>query len=63
MSTQLKLLPIKQVAEMLGVSKRTVDRMIAAGQLAIVKVNRSTRITQAEIENYIERNTMKSGAA
>lgn len=59
----LKLLPIIEVAEMLGVSKRTVDRMIAAGEFQIVKVLRSTRIPLSEIKAYIKRNTFNGGSA
>lgn len=63
MAAHLKLLSILEVAEILDVSKRTVDRMIASGDFPIVKVKGSTKILLSEVERYIERNTIRSGAA
>ncbi|VGO21720.1 helix-turn-helix domain-containing protein [Pontiella sulfatireligans] len=60
MLNNLKLLPLLDAADILGVSKRTVDRLIACGELPVVKINRSTRIPLAEIQAYIERNTFKN---
>ena len=63
MNAKLKLLSILEVADILDVSKRTVDRMIASGDFSIVKVKGSTKILLSEVENYIELNTTRSGAA
>jgi excisionase family DNA binding protein len=47
------LLQVKQVAAMLGVSQRTVWRMIADGQLKAVRVRRCTRLLLAEVMEYM----------
>jgi len=50
-----RLLKLPEVAELLGVSRRTVDRLIAAGKL--VKVNhsaRASRVPQSSLVRYQE---------
>lgn len=55
-----RLLKVHEVAERLGVHRRTVDRMIAAGELVKVKVRRGTRIPEASLMACIQRNTLRS---
>lgn len=43
----------REAAAALGVSSRTVDRLIARGTLTAVKVEGSTRIRRADLEAYI----------
>jgi excisionase family DNA binding protein len=50
------LLTVKQVAAMLGVSSRTVWRMIAEGQLKAVRVRGCTRVYLQSVEEYLKRN-------
>jgi len=52
-----KLLNIKEVADVLGVSTRTVRRIVASGQLSIPKNvgKRNSRWLQSEIITYIKR--------
>ena len=45
------------VCEILGVSIRGLDRLIAGGKIRIVKVGRLTKISQAEVDAFIERNS------
>lgn len=56
------LLRIAEAGHELRVSRATIYRLIAAGELAPVYVgaNRSARIERSEIERYIERNKRRS---
>jgi excisionase family DNA binding protein len=47
-----RLLSTNDVAEILGVSPRTIRRLIASGQLRPVYVGRLPRFTAAEIQAY-----------
>jgi excisionase family DNA binding protein len=49
-----KLLPVKQSAAMLGVSPRTVWRMIADGQLTPVRFRRCTRVAVSQLMVYLK---------
>jgi excisionase family DNA binding protein len=44
------LLTAPQVAELLNISPRTVRRLIARGELAVVRIGRSVRIRAAALE-------------
>jgi excisionase family DNA binding protein len=57
------LLVSKTVAcERLGCSRWTIRRLIASGELAVVKVAGHESIAVAELENCIERNTRRAKA-
>lgn len=43
-----------EAAELLGVSVRTVERLIAAGQLRLLHIERASRLRLADIEAYVE---------
>lgn len=47
-----RLLSTDEVAAILGVSARTIRRLIASGQLRPVYVGRLPRFTEAEIQAY-----------
>jgi excisionase family DNA binding protein len=50
-----RLVSVKEVAALLGISVRKVWRMIAAGQfVAPVRMGRSRRWPQSEIQQYVE---------
>ena len=51
------LLTLEEVASILKVTKRTVFKMIAAGELAVVKVRRVSRVQPGELERFIGANT------
>ncbi len=55
-----RLLTVKQVQEMLGVSARTVFNFIERGDLKGFKVGKSWRFEESEVENYIKRQQQKS---
>ena len=45
---------VKTAAAMLGVSERTIWRMIADGQLAAVRFRHCTRISMEQIQNILK---------
>jgi excisionase family DNA binding protein len=49
------LYSVAQVAEYLGVSTRTVNRLIARGELAMIWPGRSLRITEEAVLAYIRK--------
>jgi excisionase family DNA binding protein len=52
-----KLLTVPEVAAELAVHRRTVERLIADGQLRRVRVGRSSRIRRDDLAEFIRRNT------
>ena len=52
------LLCPQEVAYILRVSRRTVERLCHDGKLLYAKVNRAVRITVADLRFYIEANTV-----
>ena len=48
-----ELFTLDQVAVRLQVSRRSVERLIAAGRLRPVKVGHLTRVTDRELEVYL----------
>jgi len=52
-----EVLTIPQVAERLKVSRNTVYRLIAAGELPAVTVSSLQRVSEADLQAYVERNT------
>jgi excisionase family DNA binding protein len=55
------LVGVKKAAAMLGVSPRTVWRMIADGQLRVVKFRRCTRLSLAQVMSYLQGNGKVGG--
>lgn len=50
-----KLLDIKQVQEILGLSERTIFRLISSGELVGFKVGRQWRFEESDITDFIAR--------
>lgn len=48
-----ELLTLNEVAEHLTVSRRTVERLISAGRIRVVRVGRRVRVTTRELEAFI----------
>lgn len=48
------LLPIDEVARVMGTSRATVYRLIAAGSLERVKVGRRALVTAASVRAYVD---------
>ncbi|MCK4563740.1 MAG: helix-turn-helix domain-containing protein [Verrucomicrobia bacterium] len=53
----MKLHSKKEVCGMLGISPRSLDRRISAGEIQIVKVGRLTKITLEEVKAFVKRNS------
>jgi excisionase family DNA binding protein len=49
-------------AQRLGVSKATVFRIFASGEVPVVQIGRSVRTTTEALEQYIEAHTVKPAA-
>jgi excisionase family DNA binding protein len=49
-----KLVSIAQVAEKLGLCRRTVERLAARGDLAMVRIGRRRLVEEQEIARFIE---------
>jgi len=48
------LLRIGEVCSMLGMSKSTVYREIQSGNLGALKIGKSIRVSQEEVNRYVE---------
>jgi excisionase family DNA binding protein len=55
-----KLLDVKRVREMLGLSERTVFRLIKSGELKGFKVGREWRFEESDITDFIQRQREKA---
>ena len=47
-------LKVAEVADMLRVSNMTVYRLISAGSLPAVRVGKSYRLTEADVDRYLQ---------
>lgn len=58
-----RMLTLDDVAALLAVSRRTIERLIACGELPRpVKIGASSRMPEEDIHRYIERQLRKRGA-
>jgi excisionase family DNA binding protein len=48
------LLTRQEAAERLGVSERTIDRLVASGRLPLVHVERAARLRVSDLEAYVQ---------
>ena len=49
------LLTLPAAAEVLALSRRTLEREIAAGRLAVVRIRGAVRVAQSDLDGYIVR--------
>jgi excisionase family DNA binding protein len=56
------LVKVSEAARMLGVSSRTVWRMIADGELTVCRVRSCTRLSLAQVSSYLRGNGKVGGA-
>jgi excisionase family DNA binding protein len=49
-----QLKSLDQVAELLDVNRRTVERLIAAGELVAVRIGSRVKIDPADLRRYID---------
>jgi len=53
--TESLLLRVNEVANLLGISRSAVYRLIGSNQIQVVLVNeRSVRVARSEVERYVE---------
>jgi excisionase family DNA binding protein len=57
----LRLLKVPQVATILGVSDKTVWRLVASGELPSVKIGQARRVVPEDLAAYIAR--LRRGAS
>ncbi len=57
-----KVITVRAAANLLGVSVRTVWRMIADGQLHAIRVRRCTRLALAEVLRYLDQGEQRGYA-
>ena len=53
----MQLLTLDEVAQVLKVSKRTAEQLVASGQLPTTKIGRLTRVTTGVVRDFIARST------
>jgi excisionase family DNA binding protein len=59
----VKLHNIDEVAEMLDISRRAVERLVAHRAIACVRIGRSVRFTTAQVETYVASRTQEVAAS
>ena len=53
--TQARLLTVNEVADLLRVSRMTVYRLIKEGQLKALRVGRSYRLREDDVDEYLSK--------
>ncbi|HEY9563050.1 MAG TPA: helix-turn-helix domain-containing protein [Nocardioides sp.] len=59
--SEVKFLTIAEVASTMRVSKMTVYRLVHNGDLPAVRVGRSFRVTEKDVNEYLERSFFDAG--
>lgn len=59
--SDVKFLTIAEVAAMMRVSKMTVYRLVHNGELPAVRVGRSFRVTEADVDEYLRKSFFSAG--
>ena len=56
-----RFLTVAEVAELLRVSKMTVYRLVHGGELPAVRVGRSFRVTEDDVNEYLRKSFYNAG--
>jgi excisionase family DNA binding protein len=56
-----KFLTIAEVAALMRVSKMTVYRLVHGGELAAVRVGRSFRVSEEDVDEYLRKSFYSAG--
>ena len=59
--SESKLLTIAEVASMMRVSKMTVYRLVHSGELPALRVGRSFRVTEQDVNEYLRKSFYNAG--
>lgn len=51
----MRLLTVKEAAEILSLSERTIQRYLKSGELACVRLGRLVRIEVKDLEEFVEK--------
>ncbi len=54
-----KMLDVKQIQERLGISERTIFRLLKNGELTGFKVGRTWRFEESDLQGFIQRQREK----
>jgi excisionase family DNA binding protein len=61
LDSRARFLTVAEVADLMRVSTMTVYRLIKAGDMAAVRVGRSYRIPETEVDRYLEARFTQAG--
>ena len=59
--SEVKFLTVAEVAAMMRVSKMTVYRLVHGGELPAVRVGRSFRVTEDDVNEYLRKSFYSAG--
>ena len=59
--TEARLLTVNEVADLLRVSRMTVYRLIKDGEMAAVRVGRSYRLREDDVDTYLRDRYTEAG--
>lgn len=59
--SQANFLTVAEVAAQMRVSKMTVYRLVHSGELEAVRVGRSFRVAESDLQAYLERSYFEAG--
>ena len=59
--SEVKFLTVAEVAAMMRVSKMTVYRLVHNGELPAVRVGRSFRVTEDDVNEYLRKSFYSAG--
>jgi excisionase family DNA binding protein len=59
--SEVKFMTVAEVAAMMRVSKMTVYRLVHNGELPAVRVGRSFRVTEDDVNEYLRRSFYDAG--
>lgn len=54
-----KLYSITEAAKKLGISRNTLSRLIASGDIGYIKINKRKKIPQSSLEEFINQKTIR----
>jgi len=59
--TEARLLTVNEVADLLRISRMTVYRLIKEGQIAALRVGRSYRLREDDVDDYLSQRYTVAG--
>ena len=59
--SEVKFLTVAEVATVMRVSKMTVYRLVHSGEMAAIRVGRSFRVTEDEVNEYLRKSFFQTG--